>query len=683
MPAIDIKRWMLSLLARLHESRQRQLVSLQGSREWCLAQLESLSELDPQRLGPSSRADGEYELPSGPAQARLGGEARLVVLDLFDGFDPDALCIGAGLVQAGGVLLLLSPPPERWDLCRDRYACWQDQDRSTHAGFVDYFFTELARGDPSTICLTPDSVESEPARRETLTPIRIERGLTADQARALQTLEQWLARDETGVALLVADRGRGKSHCLGTLCQRLQTRVGVRILLSAGSRRAAAGVLKLAPETEFIAPDSLLLRRPEADLVVIDEAAMIPLALLRQICDGYSRVLLATTSDGYEGTGQGFMLRFIASLDPQRLLRIGLTEPVRWCAGDGLESWINRVLMLQQERPDALPESAQAAADEAIEFRLLTEPGALAQRDTIAQVYRLLSSAHYRTRPSDLRMLMENPALRILVACRGERVIGATLLNLEGGFDAELCREVFLGRRRPRGHLLAQMITAQAGVEGFAERSGLRILRIAVVQEYRRRRVASGLLERAAQLAGDAGCAWIGASFALDARTTEFWRHNDYRLAHVSFAAGKSSGAHSIAVLRALEPELDRVLEKLQLRIRKQLRIWLTQYLRSLDAEQVTALLKLADYRVDLDAEELAEVDAFADGQRGFELCFASLQQYVMQAIAQSGAVPERLLIEKAVQNRNWELLSRNSGAEGRRQLQRRLRGLVDRLRKD
>ena len=54
-----------------------------------------------------------------------------------------------------------------------------------------------------------------------------------------------------------------------------------------------------------------------------------------------------------------------------------------------------------------------------------------------------------------------------------------------------------------------------------------------------------------------------------------------------------------------------------------------------------------------------------------------------MHCIARSRHVPGTLLIEKAIQNRNWELLERESAEEGRKQLQQRLRGQVEALRKD
>jgi len=108
----------------------------------------------------------------------------------------------------------------------------------------------------------------------------------------------------------------------------------------------------------------------------------------------------------------------------------------------------------------------------------------------------------------------------------------------------------------------------------------------------------------------------------------------------------------------------------------------MTQFLQSMDADQVIALLRYADFQATMSELEQHDIEAFAAGNRGFEICFASLQKYVMQRVAQTSIDADSLLIEKAVQNRDWKLLERESGADGRRQLQQRLRGLVDALRK-
>jgi len=676
VPAIDINRWIISLLERLACARQRRLIVLQGSRCWCDGRLLALSELDlPMRL-LSNRELQPVAVPLSKADTCLGGEARLVVLDLFDGFNPDVLCIAAGLVQTGGVLLLLSPAPDNWSLEADRYARWQDERYSAQPYFVEYFFDAVARESEAGLLLTAELLPDLPVVSPRLQTTPIENGRTAEQAEILRQITRWVQTGRNGSVLISADRGRGKSTCLGMLVADLQTQL--RVVVSANSRQGAAQLLRQCPQALFVAPDRLLRDGPKAELLVIDEAAMIPLPMLRQLTRLYPRQVLATTSGGYEGTGRGFMLRFVEQLESGKLNRYRLEKPVRWCQGDVLEAWIERTLMLNVESVAAV---AEFSADQC-QIEILEQPGSAQALPLLRQAYALLNSAHYRTRPSDLRMLMENPDLVLMVARHRETVVGVMLLNPEGGFDAELCEAVFLGRRRPRGHLLAQMLTAQAGLKGFAGYRGLRVQRIAVAEDFRRQGLGRRMIERAMQYGRENTLDYVGASFALDAATSNFWRRLQFQLVHVSYASGKSSGSHSIAVLKPLGGHLEQEIRQLQRRIQQQLPIWMTQFLQTLEAGQVTALLRYADYRADTGELEQHEIEAFASGNRGFELCFASLQKYVMQAVARDGFDPDPLLIEKAVQNRDWKLLERESGAEGRKQLQQRLRGFVDALRK-
>jgi len=652
MPAIDIISWMTHILAALARNRQRQLLSLQGPEDWCDAQIEALLRLEPAMLVLSNRRLGKVAVPFSKADTCL-------------------------LVQAGGVLLLLSPAPGDWDLATDRYACWQDQSRSSRARFVEYFFAALAADSEVGLLVTPASLAPSmalvSASSTVLSATAIEQGRTAEQAICLQRIEQWLARKQEAVVLLRADRGRGKSCCLGLLVERLQA--DYRIVVSANSRQGAAALLRMAPDARFVAPDRLLQERPAADLVVIDEAAMIPLSILRQIKRQYPRLVMATTSGGYEGTGQGFMLRFMAALDSAKLLQLELQDPVRWCRGDHLEGLLNRVLMLDAESVVACAAAPDAGA---CELQLIEDPGAPEFFPLLQQVYRLLNTAHYRTRPSDLRMLMENPDLRLIIARVGECVVGAVLLNREGGFDDDLCEQVFMGHRRPQGHLLAQMLTAHAGLRRFASYRGLRVQRIAVDEAWRRQGLGTRLIEQALEHARAVGFDYLGASFAFDLETVRFWQQARFALVHISYAQGKSSGDHSIAVLRSIAPELDAEPGRLQSRIRQQLPAWMTQFLQGMEAEQVAALLHYAGYEASLNDLEQGEIEAFAHGNKGFELCFVSLQKFIMQRVAQSVCRCDNLLIEKAIQNRGWDLLEREAAGEGRKQLQKRLRSLVE-----
>jgi tRNA(Met) cytidine acetyltransferase len=204
------------------------------------------------------------------------------------------------------------------------------------------------------------------------------------------------------------------------------------------------------------------------------------------------------------------------------------------------------------------------------------------------------------------------------------------------------------------------------------------VQRIAVAEDYRRQGLGTRLIEASLAYARDHAMDYVGASFALDPDTADFWRQARFSLVHVSFAQGKSSGNQSIAVLQALNPEVADDIVLLQQRIRQQLPTWMTQFLQTMDRGQVVALLRFASFETVMNQLEQREIEAFTQGHKGFELCFTSLQKYVMQAIAQSSVEPDGLLVEKVVQNRDWELLERESGAEGRRQLQQRLREQVD-----
>ena len=88
---------------------------------------------------------------------------------------------------------------------------------------------------------------------------------------------------------------------LGLAAAQLLQRPGYRILLSAPSRKAADQVFvqlhRLLPaaieqgetivwnssQLAFYSPDALLEQRPEADLLLIDEAAAIPTPLLQDL----------------------------------------------------------------------------------------------------------------------------------------------------------------------------------------------------------------------------------------------------------------------------------------------------------------------------------------------------------------------------------------------------------------
>lgn len=667
-------QWVAHKRARLQTSQQRQLLSLQGSQQWCDDWLAALLSQEPQALVCSNRALGTNSIPFAAAETMLGSETNLLVVDLFDGLNPDVICIVSGMVKAGGMLVLLSPPTQHWGNIEDRYGVWQDAGAIRSQQFIDYFFDQLGAAPDAGLILRENQAYPELWELPISTCSPIVSGKTLEQTEVLSQVEGWLGTQGQKFLLLCAHRGRGKSACLGLIVREHLLPGGYNVIVTAYAKRSASVLLEYAGEVQFVAPDQLIRTRQAATVLVIDEAAMLPYPMLLRLCQLYPKVLMATTTGGYEGTGQGFLLRFIARLPQQQLLRLSLAAPVRWGLQDRLESWLDQTLLLDP----VIPAEATVAVEDC-RFRIVQAIDCNQDVALMRRIYGLLVSAHYRTRPSDLRMLMENPDLSLVLAETDDALAGVALVNAEGGFDAGLCEQVFLGNRRPRGHLLAQMITAQAGVKSFAGYRGLRIQRIAVPAGSRRQGIGRQLLQAAMHYGAREGVDYVGACYAFEAETAAFWQTCGFQLAHIGFAQGKSSGNHSVAVLSVLNPALAPTISQLQQRLQRNLPLWFCQFLNQMDAVGVAALLRYSTFDAELTELELGELRAFTQGHKGFEMCFATLQRFVMQAVSRLPAetgLPE-WMVARVIQNRDWEDADPAQDYAGRRQMQQQLRQLI------
>lgn len=90
----------------------------------------------------------------------------------------------------------------------------------------------------------------------------------------------------------------------------------------------------------------------QAELVVIDEAAAIPLPIVKKLMGPYL-VFLSSTITGYEGTGRSLSLKLIKQLREKsneslsqpgakgrKLIETKLEEPIRYKDGDQVEKFV-------------------------------------------------------------------------------------------------------------------------------------------------------------------------------------------------------------------------------------------------------------------------------------------------------------------------------------------------------
>jgi tRNA(Met) cytidine acetyltransferase len=293
----------------------------------------------------------------------------------------------------------------------------------------------------------------------------------------------------------------------------------------------------------------------------VDEAATIPLPLLLQMQEQYSRVIYSTTVQGYEGSGRGFILKFKKLLQEQHsnLQVLHLNKPVRWDDDDILEDLLKKSLLLGQSISSNT--STLFNSEITVNHRVLSPDELLNNEVLLQKVFLLLVNAHYQTRPSDLRQLLDAPNISIHILEQNHEILAVALLSREGGFDAEMTQLVFEGKRRPQGHLLPQTLTWHSKISRAAELTGERVMRIAVADECQGQGLGKRLVQYLIQYAQQQKVDYIGVSYASTPELLQFWGQLGFELIRKGFKRDKASGSYAAVQVLKLSTRAQQVLK--------------------------------------------------------------------------------------------------------------------------
>ena len=482
----------------------------------------------------------------------LGSEFLAIIYDARQGIHLDALAIAAGTLQDGGLLLLLlnhwedlgnQPDSDSLRWSGEKHAINTPhfiaflQEKIGKYGFPIYQSTSLTLASP-----TPQKDRSTHCQP------------TLEQARLLQQM----AEAEDAILIVTAKRGRGKSALAGLFAKQ-QLAQHQAVILTAPNKSAVnifnafAGV-----EITFMSPDELSQNLSDAPQqfanhwLFVDEAAMIPLDILFRLTKAFKRVVLTTTIHSYEGTGRGFLLKFMAKTD-RTLRHVELFTPLRWQADDKLEAFIDDLLLCDCE--DRLP---QPPYDSVLAEQIQISHCERIPHDQIESVYGLLTLAHYRTSPLDLRRLLDAPQQQFYLAQAQDSLLGCAWTVSEGGLtDKTLIRQIRRGERRPRGNLVAQMLCFQAGLEEACELRSLRISRIAVQPNWQQQGLGQRLIAKMKQqqIKQQGTVDFLSVSFGYTPELLAFWQKCGFILVHFSESKEASSGCYSVVALCPLSEE--------------------------------------------------------------------------------------------------------------------------------
>ncbi|WP_435096767.1 tRNA(Met) cytidine acetyltransferase TmcA [Halarchaeum sp. P4] len=521
----------------------------------------------------------------------LGTTRDAVVYDATEECRPNALGRVTGAVDGGGLLVLVTPPLDAWPDARDEFddglavppfgledVTGRFRERlvatlRAHRGVAIYDVDSETVVDDGLTRPAPRlaSPETSPPAEHAFPEAAYEACLTEDQMTAVHAFES--LSDPGSAVVAEADRGRGKSSAAGIAAACLAVE-GLDVLVTAPSFRSVRELYARADdvcdrlEADYERPDRTRLdvadagrirfAKPPAaadlpdspDVVLVDEAAALPVRLLGEFLDA-PRVAFTTTVHGYEGAGRGFDVRFRDELAASEfdVTDVRLDDPIRYAAGDPVEVWAFRALLLDA-RPPVDPLVDDATPDTA-DYTVLDQATLAGDEHRLRETFGLLVAAHYRTEPDDLARILDAPNLSVRALCHDDHVVAVCLLAREGGLDAETREAMYTGSR-VKGNMLPDVLTSQLRDPEAAAPVGQRVVRIATHHAVRSRGLGSALLEAVRAEFDDTD--WLGVGYGATPDLLDFWAANDFSTLHLSTTRNDTSGEYSAIML---DPQSD------------------------------------------------------------------------------------------------------------------------------
>jgi len=338
---------------------------------------------------------------------------------------------------------------------------------------------------------------------------------------------------------------------------------------------------------QYIAPDALLNELPECDVLLVDEAAAIPVPMLLSMLAHYPRIVFASTLVGYEGNGRGYTIRFSQYIKNHYKASkvITLDEPLRFAKQDPLEQHIRSLLALDAQYQETNSNKSQIPKHSEVTQQQLVTDEAL-----LCQVVALLALAHYQSSVNDLRQLLDAPSQRIFISKIDKQLVGVCLIAIEGGLSEELTEQVISGERRPQGHLMAQTLAQLSFNSDFLTHLSARVVRIAIDPSSHNCGLGKALLSYSESQVKEQ-CTWFGASFGATAQLLKFWQSLGFNAVKLGYQRDKSTAEHATLVVKSLNAP-QQSLQSLIKQFQYELFYGLLSHFKSLEWQLVSTLLR-------------------------------------------------------------------------------------------
>ena len=717
MPNRNFPQWLEQLQCQALAKFQRHLVLLVGEYCWVeqLLQLNELAQTEDAWLVFSHHPQIASTIDTKHFAQQLGSEHtkilfscgentkssenRTINLDAFSGL--------SGTLVAGGIMVLwLEQPLEK-------------AIEHTNLLSLKYFYQQLLNNKNLAVVQQRSTqffpvLENSLSVMQTMSNGFLYQCKTKEQQTAVEHIINVRQGHRNRPLVLTADRGRGKSSALAIACVQLIEKNSafgnekIDIVITAPhvrslsifyrqlevSMAAQGGEFQYVNSRKtaithrygsitFIAIDPLIhtTNLSNVSLLLVDEAAAIPVHLLTKLVHRFSRIVFSSTVHGYEGAGRGFTVKFQQQL--QRLApqwrSFHIHAPIRWRNEDPLELFVFESCLLNATlaKLPLLSESAeshldtQAKANKALSFMKVSPVSLIANTALLQQVFSVLVTAHYQTSPNDITLLLDNKAAHIFITKLDDIVIGVAVLLEEGCNEKIDIKAIASNQRRLKNQFLPQSLLTHCGFSESFSYQYLRILRIAIHPQYHGCGFGHDFMKHLKVFAKNNRVDFIGASFGANAQLLKFWQNEGFQIARIGFTKDKASGEHSALVVCAISDKAQFFERKIINEFYSSFDYLLTDEYKGLDAQLVWQVLHKCPNKnlPQLSAHQLSSITDFINKKRQFSHCVRALHYWCLINCKGNYEPKILLLIERILQKKSVEEVCTNHQLTGKKML--------------
>lgn len=657
----------------------------------------------------------------------LGTTQDVLILDLTNDLKPNDVGRLIGVVRGGGLVIVWGPPLDSWDTVKTIFKNNLVTPRHPEPRnvFIKYFIRKLMKHegiyiiDADTGRLIKSGHITRSYEKEiknikipenTVFPRSLyELALTQDQVNVIKLIEDNVVPKPGSkhvAVVITSDRGRGKSSAIGIalvglIKELMKFKNRVRVAVTASDLSAVQSLMMLAEKglntlelnykkvvregdlielkgdrfsIEYWEPYTVT--KLKVDVVVVDEAAGLPVPLLHKIWKSFNRTIYATTIHGYEGAGRGFSIRFLKRLreDPKTLMvTYEMKEPIRYSIKDPIERFQFDALLLDAEPDELTDEDIEEIKKGNLEYvayepeYLFSEVG---ERE-LRSLFGIYVLAHYRNEPDDLGRLADAPhhSMRAVRIKSSGKIVGAAQLAEEGGLNDDLIDELLIGGKIP-GNIIPDRLLKYFRLKELGKGIGWRIVRIAVHIDVQGMGIGSFLLNEVINEAVKRGYSWVGAGFGLSKELLSFWFKNGFKLLHLSPDRNPVSGEYTALVVKPLNSEWTSLIDSCVKDFAIRLIGSLHSVYRDLESDLIYLILKSGinypdlSERFKLTEAQRERLRLYLEGLMTYESVADAVNFSVLKSVLEGGIsvltpLEGQVCIARCLKGLDWEEVSR------------------------